>query len=268
MVATSALACVEPTQRAVIAVPAAHSVGEGRPVALQPPFELMTNEGPNSDAVVRVVGEVTCSGALVAEDLVLTAHHCVAARDDEGRVMRHDVLPEQVSIELGGDHLPWGDVTVRAIVSPDCGYGSGEGDIALLVLSRKLIGVPTLVPRLEAPPHKGEEIEPVGFGRCQMTTDAIRRVTRAGGLVDIVRGEYFVAPASICPGDSGGPAFSRTHGDLVGVVSASVMDGDEKTSAPSLFTRLDMWRRLFGAARLIADGASSSELPPYRSCVW
>src|SRR5580700_5494969 len=35
----------------------------------------------SEDAIVRVVGKVTCTGTLIAEDLVLTAHHCVAARD-------------------------------------------------------------------------------------------------------------------------------------------------------------------------------------------
>jgi hypothetical protein len=38
------------------------------------------------------------------------------------------------------------------------------------------------------------------------------------------------------------------------------------TLAPSIFTRLDIWRELFSAARGIADGMSPSELPPFRSC--
>jgi hypothetical protein len=197
---------------------------------------------------------------------VLTAHHCVAARDESGRTLRRDQAPEDISIELGGDYLPWGDVAVRAVVSPDCGYTSGDGDIAILVLSRRLIGIPTRAPRIEAEPKRTEPVEPFGFGRCALSHDAIHRVSRQGGKIDAVAPSHFVASASICPGDSGGPAFSAERGDVVGVISASVMDGDDSTPGTSYFTRLDVWRELFSAARELAAGASPSELPPYRSC--
>jgi hypothetical protein len=231
-------------------------------VHLLPPFELATAD----DAVVRIVSDVTCTGTLIAEDLVLTAHHCVAARDENGRTLRRDQEPEAISIELGGDYLPWGEVTVRAVVSPDCGYTSGEGDIAILVLSRRLIGIATEVPRIESEPKRDDQVRPIGFGRCALSRSAVHRVPRVGGGISQVDPSHFVASASICPGDSGGPAFSRERGDVVGVISASVMDGDENTAGTSYFSRLDVWRELFSAAREIAAGASPSELPPYRSC--
>jgi secreted trypsin-like serine protease len=219
-----------------------------------------------------VLSDVTCTGTLIAEDLVLTAHHCVAVRDESGRPTGKDLDPSELEVELGGDYLSWGEVKVRAIVSPDCGYRSGNGDIAILVLKRKLIGVATLTPRLEAPPQgpaegsRGESITPVGFGRCPLSRDAIRRVRRMGGAVQGVGLSDFVVQASICPGDSGGPALSDKTGEVVGVISSSMMDGDDSTLAPSFFTRLDIWRQLFSAAQEIANGASPSELPPYRSC--
>ena len=44
------------------------------PRFISPPIALAVAE----DAIVRIVGPVTtCSGTLVDEDLVLTAHHCV-----------------------------------------------------------------------------------------------------------------------------------------------------------------------------------------------
>jgi hypothetical protein len=254
--------CAAPITNAGLAIPAAKPGQEDRPFQLLPPFKLATNE----DAIVRIVSAVTCTGTLIADDLVLTAHHCVAARDEHDRTLHSDQEPDDITIELGGDYLPWGDVKVRAVVSPDCGYTSGEGDIAILVLSRRLIGISTRAPRLEADPKRSEVIEPFGFGRCALSHDAIRRAPRQGGEIDAVGASYFVATASICPGDSGGPAFSRDRGDLVGVISASVMDGDENTAGTTYFTRLDVWRELFAAAREIAAGASPSELPPYRSC--
>ena len=267
-------ACAEPTQRAVIAVPAAQPDGTLRNGLLSP-IEL--SEGPG-DAVVRIVTDVTCTGTLVAEDLVLTAHHCVAARDKQGRPTHDDRAPDDITVELGGDYLPWGEVRVRAIVSPDCGYTSGEGDIAILVLSRRLIGLPTIVPRLADPPQgpdpkaqqremrDGELVTPVGFGRCASSAGGIHRVWRPNGRVRAVQSGTFVAPVSICPGDSGAPAYSVASGEVIGVVSSSVMDYDERTVGTSYFTRVDRWKSLFSAAREIADGASPSELPPFRAC--
>jgi hypothetical protein len=250
------------------ATPAAKSVPEERPMVYLPPVKLATTE----DAIVRILSDVTCTGTLIAEDLVLTAHHCVAAKDSDGRPNGKDLDPSELSIELGGDYLPWGEVHVRAIVSPDCGYRSGAGDIAILVLKRKLIGISTLTPRLEGAPHgpegdkHGETVTPFGFGRCALSRDAIRRVRRLGGTIQGVGLSDFIVDASICPGDSGGPALSDKTSEILGVISSSMMDADDMTTAASFFTRLDIWRPLFAAAQEISNGASPSELPPYRSC--
>jgi hypothetical protein len=72
----------------------------------------------------------------------------------------------------------------------------------------------------------------------------------------------FRLDAAICPGDSGGPVLSRKTGEVVGVISASVMDGSEQTTGRSEFTRLDKWRPIFSAAKMIAEGASRAEVPP------
>ncbi|HVK65765.1 MAG TPA: S1 family peptidase [Polyangium sp.] len=263
-VSTSLLVgCGQATKRP-IATPASQGQAEERPFVFQPPVDLDIENKVN--AVVRIVGDVTCTGTLIAEDLVLTAHHCVSERDADGTVHNRDKDPESLTIELGGDDLPWGEVKVRAIVSPDCGYVSGEGDIAILVLSRKLVGVPTLSPRIEEAPTQNEAIYPIGFGRCALSRGPIHRIERVGGPIGKVRSGDFFAVASVCPGDSGGPAYSASRQDVVGVVSASVMDGDDATAAPSIFVRLDAWRELFSAAKEIANGTSPSELPPFRSC--
>jgi hypothetical protein len=223
------------------------------------PFAIARDD----DYVVRVVaGPVTCSGTLIDEDRVLTAHHCVTERSDYGDILERDVPAERVRVELGGDYLPWGEVGVRAIVAPPCGHKAGRGDIAILVLERKLIGVATLEPQLDRSPAMGESVSPVGFGRCALSGDGIRRRSRLGGTVAMVRDDAFRLRASVCPGDSGGPALSHQTGELVGVISASVMDGNEDTRGLSEFTRLDHWRPVFASAKLIAEGASPAELPP------
>lgn len=224
----------------------------------QPAIEIVFPDEP----VLRVVsGDVSCSGTLIYENQVLTAHHCVSERDKWGGVIERDVDPETVTVELGGDYLPWGEVSVRAVVAPSCGHAAGHGDIAILVLDRPLSNATTLTPRLDTAPRAGEEVRPVGFGRCSTTT-GIRRRQRAGGAIESVDSDRFKLNASICPGDSGGPAVSIEHGDVVGIISAAVMEGERGDVGRSEFTRLDQWRPVFAAAKLIADGAEAAEVPP------
>lgn len=226
---------------------------------LAQPFAVAVAE----DAIVRVVGpSTTCTGTLIADDLILTAHHCVVERGAQGEFTKHAIEPSQIKVELGGDEFAWGEVNVRAVVAPPCGEGGGGGDIAVLVLSRKIVGLSTMVPRLEAAPKIGEEVYPVGFGRCALSQDGIKRKTRPGGNIRALTSETMHLQASVCPGDSGGPVLAKGSHEIVGVVSLSAMDHDESTRGPSVMARLDAYRLVFAHAHLVADGLPANELPP------
>ena len=232
---------------------------EGEDEHLGLPLTVATDE----DYVVRVVsGAVTCSGSLIMEDRVLTAHHCLSQRGHDGSTLELDVAPDAVKVELGGDPFAWGEVGVRAIIAPTCGYSGGEGDIAILVLERRLIGVATRRVGLGDPPQVGAPIEPIGFGRCSLGGSAGGRAIRTGGPIQAVWKRDFGLEASICPGDSGGPAVDLGSGDIVGIISEAVMDGDPETRGRAEFTRLDAWRPLFTQAQAVVDGMSPAELPP------
>ena len=229
--------------------------GNVRPLRIAPPMAVVHEQ----DSVVRVVSDAhTCSGVLVDEDLVLTAHHCVVQRSKELAYQP----PSAFSVELGGDHLPWGDVKVKAVVAPQCGASGGGGDVAVLVLAHALVGVPTARVRFEKDPQIGEMIDPVGFGRCA-TSEGIRRRVRDGGRVRSLTYETLHTFASICPGDSGGPVFRRGSNEVLGVVSLAEMDGDETTRGQAVIARVDAYRDLLANARMIGDGAATAaELPP------
>jgi Trypsin len=248
----------------------------GRPTARPPvvPASMEAKQdidlllGPNTglaspgDEVVRVVGpQMTCSGTLVADDLVLTAHHCVVERDGHGGFRPTLLAASTLQVDLGGDYLPWGNVGLRAILAPPCGEAGGRGDVAVLVLERKLVGMSTMTLR-DDPPRAGEPVYPEGFGRCALSSEGVRRREREGGPVSSVGSGTFEAQASVCPGDSGGPVIDSVTHEVVGVVSLSAMDYDEATRARSVFARIDQAPQLVAYARLIADGADPGDLPP------
>ena len=251
------------TARVAPPKPAAIRQEEHRPWSLSPPIGGSLPD----EAVVHVVSKgVGCSGTLITNSLVLTAHHCVVERSTEGEILEKDLPANALEVELGGDYLPWGTVKVKALITPACGYQGGHGDIALLVLSRKLVGLAMMRARLTDPPHMGEAIDPVGFGRCPLSSDGVHRIRREGGPIEKIGIGAIFASASICPGDSGGPARSQSTGEVIGVVSAGVMDDDDQTRDPTTFTRLDIWRPMFANAQLIVDGSSPSEVPPIGGC--
>jgi hypothetical protein len=261
--ATAAAGCAHlPWQHAVRGAavrPAASSQAQDDLDVLLGPSVGLASPG---DEIVRVVGpQMTCSGALVAEDLVLTAHHCVVERGAQGQFTSTVLRPAAIDVELGGDYLPWGHVGLKAILAPTCGEAGGRGDVALLVLERKLVGMATLALH-EAAPRSGELVYSAGFGRCALSPEGIRRRERAGGAVASISPGTFEVRASVCPGDSGGPVLDRASHEVVGVVSLSAMDYDETTAARSVFARIDVIPKLVAYARLVADGADPSDLPP------
>jgi hypothetical protein len=226
-----------------------------------PPFAVVSP----GDAFVRVrgVGNVICSGTLIAEDLVLTAHRCVTQRDERGRLLERDLTPESIRIEIGSGALSMGEVTVRAVVAPPCRDTSVSGALAILVLSRSLSGVPIQSFRTNASPRANDAIMFFGFGRCAHSSDPVHLSRRRGGVLSVQRGS-FVAYTSICPGDTGGAVLNEA-GDLVGVLSTDVA-GDAPIARLSTFTRVDAWDTLFAAAHQVSRGATPGAIQPLDGC--
>lgn len=245
--------------KAPASVPAAAGIAQGREVRRGVALALDGEE----EFVVRIVSSgTTCSGTLISDKLVLTAHHCVSIHEANGRIQPSNMSPSELMVEVGSGHFPSAESSVRAIVAPSCGYAAGVGDLAILVLDKALSGVRTLAPTLDREPHDGDEVSHIGFGRCALSEDGIYLKHRASGRVDFVSEAAFRVTVPLCPGDSGGPVILHDRGELIGVVSAGAMDGDEATPDRVEFARLDSFRTLFATAARVVQGTALSELPP------
>jgi hypothetical protein len=180
-----------------------------------------------------------CSGVLLADNVVLTARHCVSRTSNGGIACAKDGRP----LSGGEVYSDYKATQMAVIVGPTMtrtAAGKGQqifttgatnlcnNDIAIVVLDRHIPDAVIAPVRLDAPPKKGENILAVGWGVSNNSTRYGRRrrenipitavgpATSSGGSV---APNEFAIGEGICSGDSGGPAYSMETGAVLGVVS-------------------------------------------------
>jgi MYXO-CTERM domain-containing protein len=212
-----------------------------------------TTSTSEQDAVVLIVlhdtsGQIkgTCSGTLVAPNLVLTARHCVSDTDEgalctksgaalQQGAARADLRATDLSIYTGVNAVQVADQPNKAAargkqiihetVSTIC-----NADISFIVLDTAVPGRVAAL-RLTGATREGEVLTAVGWGitesnnlpgsrqqRTNVQVQAVGPLTLdAQSNIGLGDSEFLVGE-SICSGDSGGPTLS-TKGAVVGVVS-------------------------------------------------
>lgn len=179
----------------------------------------------------------TCSGVLVAPDVVLTAQHCIADSPDmihcDSSAFGPEVEPVHVfattSAEMWGGEATW--TRAREVLTPPGGAAVCGRDMAMVVLSSPLPEdeATPLSPRIDHAPEEGEPYAAVGFGNTSGEGDdaGVRRrrdglrvecVGYRCGTSEQVAGNEWRGDAGACNGDSGGPAIDE-DGRVLGITS-------------------------------------------------
>lgn len=265
----AALGCGDPEARAALA--AAILNGESSP-------------SPEHDAVVLVQAVMDaapslCTGTLVAPNLVVTARHCVAhvlpgpfhctlrgeltGNPDRGGEMGLDVPPHRVFIHVGEVPSSSPSAVATRIVS-SLSPSVCLNDLAFLVLDREL-DAPIRPVRLQSITAAGERVTLVGYGlsegegqldlssarRSRLTDQEVLQVgpdSTEEGVIDAPVRKLVLRGASVCYGDSGGPAIAEATGAVIGVYSLGSGTRCADRDTEHLYTHLPPLAHLAEAA--------------------
>jgi secreted trypsin-like serine protease len=180
-----------------------------------------------------------CSGSLIAENVVVTARHCVGDLENapNGTVsctsssFGTPASPAEFLVTTATD-LPTRESeftrVTDVIVPPSTSSHVCGNDVAVLVLETPL-AIPARAPLIDDDVTDGESYDAVGYGAAEEGGSGAGTRRRIDGLVVVCEGaacgsssdlddaEWFGAGGP-CQGDSGGPALDAS-GRVMGVVS-------------------------------------------------
>lgn len=215
-----------------------------------------------------------CTATLIAQNLLLTARHCVSpGREDDHVLCGDSVLGEPYPASAfiaTNDARPRQSSPIfkaAAVRVPGEGVDTCGYDIALLILSENVpsrISSPA-VPRIDREVSPGESYTAVGYGEnAEGESNGSRMVLRdlsvacaPGSCGDGVESTEFRGETGICSGDSGGPAFDE-QGKVVGVVSR----GGPDCSTP-IYGTVTAWRDF-----LVQTATEAATLGGYEPSFW
>jgi MYXO-CTERM domain-containing protein len=252
-----------------------------------------TRSSADQDFVVQLGvetnGAITpeCTATVVAENLILTARHCVGEVEGERMLSTHSA--DRIAIYVGAD----GPQQIASGAAPAARGAkvftpAGQSlfpDIALVVLDQK-IDAPIAALRLNGTPRKSEAVDVVGFGmnednvnvsvRMQRTVKVMALAPSVTTFHKLNEGEFAFGEAA-CFGDSGGPALSAATNAIVGVasrVNSGVASTDDQPNkiclgAEDVYTSLRPFKQLIlqafaaaGATPILEEGDGTTTRAP------
>jgi hypothetical protein len=232
---------------------------------------------------ILIKNQALCSGTLIAPNLVLTARHCVAdlSTGDNPIDCTKSTFSAPYSAssfllswasDLTGN-VPRGDVFRASDVRVPTPTQFCGNDVALLILSSDVPSstATPIAPRVDTPPATNEPFTAIGYGLTdptdtQGTTAGVRH--DLGGLqvgcVGAVecfgtraKDDEWAANASICHGDSGGPALDA-EGRVIGVASRA-----DQTCSTGLYSSVSAWKSLIVSTATDAANAGGYTPPAW-----
>ncbi len=203
-------------------------------------------EGKWRDVVLVVSQDSTCTGTLIAPDIVLTAGHCIESEP-------YEVIADTVDYRQGGDRIP---------VKSSRAYPDWENkyDVGIIMLEHVARGRPrSIAPACAAKQglRDGQLVHLVGFGMTSDTNpnntqlrEADLRISDASCTTDdscqssvAPHGEFLAGGngEGSCFGDSGGPVFLNTKQGpaLVGIVSRGLAVPGSTCADGGVYVRAD-----------------------------
>jgi hypothetical protein len=229
------------------------SLSTGGPLAqVEEPVVGIADRGVDP-AVVAIAnrGAIICAGTLVAQDLVLTARHCVSPVVCSGTPEPAVLSPLAVYV---GDEWATAQsrATVRDVVVPPVGPFC-EADVALLFLDAPIADiVPQAIRSTGA--AQGDHVRTVEW--ASSAAGVVRKVVRDHVPVVATTATELALDESPCESGCGGPAIDDSTAQIVGVVSGTAVNADAGLSL-DLTARTDVLFSWYGAVLADSAGAGS-----------
>jgi V8-like Glu-specific endopeptidase len=198
---------------------------------------LSVNLMPGWEAVGRlnIAGRNMCTGSLIAQNLVLTAAHCLF---DPATGRRVD--PSRIKFEAGlnGRTAKASRTVSKAVVHPEYRYGNGGiaqigTDIAVLRLSTPISSSEIRPLSLSWQAARGDIVDVVSYSHNRSTRPSLQR----GCQVLAKQNHTLVTSCRVDYGASGSPVIEATAGHaprLVSVISSKAAIGTRRVSLGSV----------------------------------